>query len=994
MPQKQDLLPSGEGRSGPGFGIAGESDWFLASIIDSSDDAIIGKDLDGVILSWNAGAERIYGYTADEAVGRRIDMLIPPDRPDELPGVMERLRRGERIEHYETVRVTKEGRHIDVSLTISPIRDAEGTIIGASAIARDITAGKRALAFESLTSRAGEVLNASLEPETILERLAELMVMTVADHSIAYLAASDGSLRRVGMAHADPRKRALLDELDRLSPLDDPAHPARAAVATGDVLFEPQIGDELIDSHARSPEHRRVLRSIAPRSSIVVPLQVRGRTLGGLTVSTEEGGKRPFAPEDVARVQELARRAALSVDNARLLEASRANEQRLRIALDSGRLGAWDWDVPSGSLHWSDTLEEIHGLEHGTFPGTFAAFQEDIHPDDVDRVLAAVGRAVEGEGEDYEIEYRIRRPDGEVRWLSARGRVLRDEEGRATRVLGVCSDVTQRRKAESANRFLAAAGRVFASSLDPETTLREVAELAVPDIADWCAVDLVQEGAIRRVAVAHRDPEQKRALEELGRRDPLRLDAPAGTGAVIRTGEPRLHAEITDEMIRDAARDEDTLELLKRVQLRSAILVPIEARGERLGGLILAQSRSGRRFDGADLPLAQEIAQRAGLALENSRLFLETRATAAQLELERARLAEIFEQAPAAIAVLRGPEHVFEVANPQYHTLIGHRDIIGKPLREALPEIEGQGHLDLLDGVYRTGRPYGATGARVQVRRLADGSVNDVYLNFVYQPLFDADGAVSGIFVHGVDVTELVRAREAAELAVKSRDEVLAFVSHDLRNAIDLVQTATQTLLDVPLPEAKRRDFLERVLRASQQTVRLLDDLVEIVRSDAGQLSLQLEAERPRELVRAAIDLFREQAEAADLELRDACAEDAPPVQVDPHRIQRVLANLIANAIRYTPARGVVTVAAEQDGAEVVFHVSDTGQGIAEEDRERIFERFWQARRGARGGAGLGLAIAKALVEGHGGRIWVESEVGRGTSFFFTLPVAAPPGLS
>ena len=116
---------------------------FLASIVESSDDAIIGKTLDGTILSWNPGAQRIYGYSADEVTGKPISILVPPDRPDEIPQLLERISKGLRVEHFETVRMKKDGRRIDISLTISPIKDATGRIIGASTIARDITERKR-----------------------------------------------------------------------------------------------------------------------------------------------------------------------------------------------------------------------------------------------------------------------------------------------------------------------------------------------------------------------------------------------------------------------------------------------------------------------------------------------------------------------------------------------------------------------------------------------------------------------------------------------------------------------------------------------------------------------------------------------------------------------------------------------------------------------------------------------------------------------------------
>jgi PAS domain S-box-containing protein len=125
---------------------------YLAAIVDSSDDAIIGKTLDGTIISWNTGAERIYGYTADEVVGKPIAILVPSDRPDELPSIFERLRRGERIDHYQTERIHKDGRRLKISVTISPVRDSTGTIIGASAIARDITEQERAIQ-EALRTR-------------------------------------------------------------------------------------------------------------------------------------------------------------------------------------------------------------------------------------------------------------------------------------------------------------------------------------------------------------------------------------------------------------------------------------------------------------------------------------------------------------------------------------------------------------------------------------------------------------------------------------------------------------------------------------------------------------------------------------------------------------------------------------------------------------------------------------------------------------------------
>jgi PAS domain S-box-containing protein len=166
---------------GPHRPRAGEALLWLASIVESSDDAIIGMTLEGTILNWNSGAERIYGYTAAEVEGRPVSILVPPDRSDEMPQILERIRRGERVDHYETVRVRKDGGRIDVSLTISPIRDAAGEIAGVSAIARDITGSKRA---EELLRQQAAAMKASLDGIAILNQDGELVYLNEAHAKI------------------------------------------------------------------------------------------------------------------------------------------------------------------------------------------------------------------------------------------------------------------------------------------------------------------------------------------------------------------------------------------------------------------------------------------------------------------------------------------------------------------------------------------------------------------------------------------------------------------------------------------------------------------------------------------------------------------------------------------------------------------------------------------------------------------------------------------
>jgi len=154
----------------PGSPPGWDSRTFLASIVDSSDDAIVGKTLDGIITSWNKGAERTYGYIAEEMIGRPIAILSPPEKPDEIPGILEKIRRGERVEHLETTRVTKSGARVDVFLTVSPIRDEQGNIVGASAIARDITSAKQTRkALKETESRAESLFQSAAQGIVIVD---------------------------------------------------------------------------------------------------------------------------------------------------------------------------------------------------------------------------------------------------------------------------------------------------------------------------------------------------------------------------------------------------------------------------------------------------------------------------------------------------------------------------------------------------------------------------------------------------------------------------------------------------------------------------------------------------------------------------------------------------------------------------------------------------------------------------------------------------------
>jgi signal transduction histidine kinase len=256
--------------------------------------------------------------------------------------------------------------------------------------------------------------------------------------------------------------------------------------------------------------------------------------------------------------------------------------------------------------------------------------------------------------------------------------------------------------------------------------------------------------------------------------------------------------------------------------------------------------------------------------------------------------------------------------------------------------------------------------------------------------LTDLAAAVSTEIELRMDIAERMRVEEALQRAVRLRDEVLGIVSHDLRNPVHTISLASGLLQEI-LPDDAGQDavrkHLDIIRRSARQMEHLIRDLLDVASIGAGHLSVEPRPHPAGTLLRTAGDLLRPLAEAAGLEFQSDCPEDTPAVRADADRILQLFSNLVGNAVKFTPAGGRVWVGLEAGDGEVRFHVADTGPGIPPDQLPYVFEQFWQARRAGRHGAGLGLAISQGIAEAHGGRIWVESREGEGTTFFFTLPV-------
>ncbi len=382
---------------------------------------------------------------------------------------------------------------------------------------------------------------------------------------------------------------------------------------------------------------------------------------------------------------------------------------------------------------------------------------------------------------------------------------------------------------------------------------------------------------------------------------------------------------------------------------------------------------------------------------------------ATRLVAERDQLGMLFEQAPSFMALLRGPDHIFEIMNPGYQRLVGHRQLVGKPVAEGLPEAVELGFTELLDQVYASGVAFFASGRKWQMQAPSGGHPVERFIDFVYQPIRGPDGKVNGIFVEGVDVTARaladaalrdseMRYRElAGQLSEASRrkDEFLATLAHELRNPLAPIRLSLSMQKLAPDDKqiaASTREVMERQLA---QMVRLIDDLFDVSRLSRGTVEL---SRAPLLLSGALIDAVetsRPAMEQSGHELKLTLPEDRLVIEADATRLVQVFSNLLNNAAKFTRRGGHIELGLRREGANAVAFVRDDGEGIAPEMLLRVFDMFTQVDRShtrGGGGLGIGLTLVKHMVELHGGTVEARSAgPGRGSEFIVTLPLAASP---
>ena len=428
----------------------------LAAIVESSDDTIVSKTLDGIITSWNLAAERMFGFTAQEAVGQHIFLIIPPDRRSEEDMILSKLRRGEHIDHFETVRMRKDGTRLDISLTISPLKNKDGHIIGASKIARDITESKRLRQNLEFLSNASKVLSSSLDYKTTLQTIANLAVQHIADWCAINMLADDGSIEQLAIAHVDPQKVQWAWELNKKYPVDRNAtRGVPQILRTGVSEFVPLITDEMLVAAAVDDEQLALARKIGFTSAMTIPIIVDGKAIGTIAFVLAESARR-YTQADLTMAEELASRASLAIQNARLYWAMQQSRDQFDIILRGVADGIIVYDSHSHIIYANEaaalmtnsiSVEAMMGTSNTGIYDRYEIIDEHRQPFPHSQLTHL--RVLAGEPEAQAVMgYKNRSTNEPEHWSLVRSRPVLNEQREVTMVVTIFHDITERVLAE------------------------------------------------------------------------------------------------------------------------------------------------------------------------------------------------------------------------------------------------------------------------------------------------------------------------------------------------------------------------------------------------------------------------------------------------------------------------------------------------------------------------------------------------------------------
>ncbi len=644
----------------------------------------------------------------------------------------------------------------------------------------------------------------------------------------------------------------------------------------------------------------------------------------------------------------------------------RENEAYLRSITESIPQIVWITRPDGFHEYYNDRWYEYTNTTFNNAKGDgWASF---FHPEDQKKAWRLWRKSLRT-GEPYEIEYRLKNgKTGEYRWFLGRALPIRDEKGKIVRWFGTCTDIHTQRMAVESQRFLAEASKLLAATLDTKKVLQRVAQLAVPQIADWISIELYDGHSVELGAVAHVDPEKIKWARKLRKERPVDMSENTGLPHVLKTGESVLYPLITEEMIQAAVKSEEELRIIREIGFTSVMIVPITAHKKVIGAVQFVSTDSKKQFNSDDLQMATELAGRISLSMENALLYSEIRQREKQFQA-------LYDSNIIGVAYA-GADGTVISANEAFFSIIGYtrgefnKRTIKWP--KLIPPEYKEVESKKLQELYETG--VASPFEKEYIRK--DGSQVPV---IVGKALLDKKKQTSISFV--LDITE----RKKLE---QRKDEFLGIASHELKTPLTSIKGYVQILERIiqEMGDDKARVLVSKTNTYIDKLNSLIVDLLDVSKIQAGKLQFNLERFDFSQLVKESVQAIQPTTQHKVTLKSSVKAE----ITGDRHRIEQVLSNLLTNAIKYSPMGREVIVTMSKDDSYVQIDIQDFGIGIEEQYQRKLFQRFYRVEASAKqfSGLGIGLYISSEIITRHGGRIWLESAPGVGSTFHFTLPLA------
>lgn len=673
-------------------------------------------------------------------------------------------------------------------------------------------------------------------------------------------------------------------------------------------------------------------------------------------------------------------------------QALRDSEERRRLALDLTHLGFWDMDLSRGKIIWNDNHFTLLGLEPYSFEPSYELWYERVHPNDRLWVEQQFQQSLDTHT-DYEAEYRIVHSDRSIHWVMVRGKAIYDDTGKPMRSLGVVLDVSDRKQAEAALQQQTRLEQLrwyITQSIRQSLDLSEILNTTTEQLRQTLQVDRAV------VYQFNSDWSGNFIAESVGCSWVTLVDSHIQTAwndtCLQNTQGSRFqhHETFVIADIYAAGLHSCHVKILEELQAKACAVVPIFS-GEALWGLLAVyQNTTTRDWEAWEVELLQQIASQLAIAIQQSELYSqlqlelqERQQTEAVLRETERRWRSLLDNVQLIVVGLDIDGNV-EYVNPFFLTLTGY----------SLEKVLGKSWFDHFLS------PSQKTTTNLVFQEVVEHNLHPHYQNPILTKsgeermiawsntvLQNIAGKAIGTISIGEDITERYKID-------RMKAEFISVVSHELRTPLTSMQAALSLLNEKiidPLSE-EGEVTIQIATEGTDRLVRLVNDILDLERLESGKIRLEKNLYNVDDLVTMAVTQMQEMANQAGIML------EASPchvqVAVDGDRLIQILTNLLSNAIKFSPQDSVIPLSVEQQEFEnqpfLLFAVRDEGRGIPADKLESIFDRFHQVDASdsrQKGGTGLGLAICRSIVQQHGGEIWVESTVGQGSTFYFTIPM-------